>query len=198
MEGLLSLITPPTAAPLAVDDARGHLRVDGSDEDILITAHIQAATAWAENHTRRAFVTQTWELWLDAFPADGVLELPLPPLQTVASVKYYDTAGALQTLSAGSYIVTAPAGPQAERGSIRLAPGASWPATQERPNAVVVRFDAGYGGAATVPAAVKASLLLVVGELYKNREQSISGSSISKVPLAAENLLSPYRSLRMA
>lgn len=208
MEGLLSLITAPAGEPLAVEDARVHLRVDGSDEDILIASHIQAATAWAENYTRRALITQTWELWLDCFPTQGdislaydrskldVIELPLPPLRTVGSVKYYDTAGLLQTFSAGLYIVTAPAGPQAERGSIRLAPSASWPATQERPNAVIVRFDAGYGAAEDVPAAVKAGMLLVVGELYKNREQSVTGN-ISKVPLAAEHLLDPFRSLRV-
>lgn len=196
MVGLLSLITAPAGEPLAVEDARVHTRVDGSDEDILIASHIQAATAWAENYTRRALITQTWELWLDAFPAESILELPLPPLRAVGSVKFYDTAGVLQTFSSGSYIVTAPAGPQAERGSIRLAPSASWPATQERPNAVVVRFDAGYGGAEDVPAAVKAGMLLVVGELYKNREQSVTGN-ISKVTLAAEHLLDPFRSLRV-
>jgi hypothetical protein len=48
-----------------------------------------------------------------------------------------------------------------------------------------------------VPAAVKAAMLLVVGELYKNREQSVS-TTINRVPLAAENLLGPFRSLRAA
>lgn len=196
MDRFLSLVTAATEDPISIGDARAHLRVDGSDEDILITSHVQAATAWVENYTRRALVTQTWELWMDAFPADGIIEMPAPPLRTVASVKYYDSAGVLQTLSASTYVVTAPAGPQAERGSIRLVAGASWPTTQDRPNTVVVRFDAGYGAGGDVPAAIRAAILLIVGELYKNREQSITSSTITKVPFAAESLLAPYRSLR--
>jgi len=36
-------------------------------------------------------------------------------------------------------------------------------------------------------------MLLIIGELFARREESIVGASIIPVPLAAKNLLAPYR-----
>jgi hypothetical protein len=48
---------------------------------------------------------QTWLLALDAFPA-WEIELPQPPLISVASVKYIDDAGDLVTLASSEYKVS--------------------------------------------------------------------------------------------
>jgi len=57
---------------------------------------------------------QTWRRVTDHFPSCGWLCLPLPPLQSVASIKYYDTDGVQQTLDAAVYQVST-AGDQAGR-----------------------------------------------------------------------------------
>jgi hypothetical protein len=49
-------------------DAKLHLKVDTPDDDSLITALIVAARRYAETFTRRAFISQTWDLFLDHFP----------------------------------------------------------------------------------------------------------------------------------
>ena len=66
----LNLITPPAVEPVTLADAKAHLKVDTTDDDALITALITAARARAEWHTGRALITQSWTLWLDAWPAE--------------------------------------------------------------------------------------------------------------------------------
>ena len=82
----LTLTTPPATEPITLAEANLHLKVDTTDDDSLITRLIAAARARAEWHTGRAFITQTWTLHLDAWPACGIIELPLPPLQSVTSI----------------------------------------------------------------------------------------------------------------
>ena len=62
------LVTAPAAEPLTLAEAKLHLRVDDTADDALIGALITAARQHAEHDTRRALVTQTWKLALDASP----------------------------------------------------------------------------------------------------------------------------------
>jgi len=196
----LTLTTP--AAALALDWVRevaGHLRLDTDDErerveDVLIPA----ATEMAQAETERQLINATWTLYLDAFPPDGDrIELPKPPLSSVTSIKYYDPAGTLQTWTAvGNYTVVAPSGPQAESGYIVPAFGIIYPPTQSVQDAVAIEFIAGYGATyASVPGAIRAAMLLLVGEQFERREEGIAGAGVMivEVPLAARRLLWPFR-----
>lgn len=64
----LKLNTAPGTEPVTLAEAKAHLRVEVADDDALITNLISAARVHAENVCRRAFVTQKWDLYLDAFP----------------------------------------------------------------------------------------------------------------------------------
>lgn len=168
--------------------------------DPLVNSLITTARMAAEQFTRRAFVTQTWDLKLDGFPANDAIWLPLPPLISVTSVTYTDTAGAAQTwaLTTG-YLVDVPAGPAPERGKVYPAYGVPYPSARNIPNAVVVRFVAGYGAASAVPEGIKSGMKLILGHLYANRENVVitdRGSIVQEMPQGAEALLWPYRDLR--
>ena len=69
----LKINTAPTEEPVTLAEAKTHLREDLADvgNDALITILITAARLHAENVCRRAFVTQKWDLYLDAFPANS-------------------------------------------------------------------------------------------------------------------------------
>jgi hypothetical protein len=59
---------------------------------------------------------------------------------------------------------------------------------------VEIQFRAGSGEeAAHIPAALRAGMLLVVGELFERREDSVVGTIIQDVPLAATRLWAPFR-----
>lgn len=184
----LIVVTPPAEEPVTLTEAKAHLRVDISADDDYITACITAARIWAENFQRRAYVTTVFDLALDIWPENGVIELPRPPLVSVGSVKYYDEEETEYTFASSSYIVDTIGQP----GRIVLKWDSLWPSeTLRRANGVIVRFTAGYGGADDVPEVVKQAMKLVIGDLYENRENTIvaQGISVTEAPLAAKALL---------
>ena len=172
----LNLITPASTYPVDLASAKLHCRVDIADDDTLITALITAATEMAEQKTGRAIMTQTLELTLDAFPE--AFELTRVPVQSITSVKYYDTTGAQQTLSNTLYALDA----ADDFGFAHISPvyGGTWPTTRDQINAVAVRYVAGYADAASVPQSIKNWILLMVSTMYANREtEAYSSRAVS-------------------
>lgn len=141
-----------------------------------ITALIKTARHAAEGYTRRALVTQTWDLKLDRFPG-WTLHIPKPTLQSISSITYIDTDGVTQTLAADQYHVDTFSAPA------RITPafGLVWPNTRYQNNAVTVRFVAGYGLAAAVPDGIKAWMILRIKHLFDNGAPVEIGTRIQMV-----------------
>lgn len=184
----LTQTVAPAEEPITTTEAKLHLRVDGSTEDALIGSLITAARAYCENYQRRAYVTQTWTMTLDGFPMDGRkwIDIPLPPLQSVTSITYLDSAGSEQTWASSNYTV----GTKTLPGRVALAPNASWPTTQAgRIEAVTITFVAGYGGASAVPDRIKQAIYLLIGHWYANRESVVVGTISSALAQSVDALL---------
>lgn len=162
----LRLITAPTAEAITLAEAKLHCRVDITDDDALINQQIAAAREQAEHLTQRAIMPQTWEITLPAFSAVcRRIRLPKAPLISVTSVLYQDANNVQQTLSPSAYVVDL----DEEPGGIVLVPGQSWPGTAAVPNAVRIRYQAGYANAAAVPQGIRNWMLTFIDSLYKNR-----------------------------
>jgi uncharacterized phiE125 gp8 family phage protein len=188
----LKIATAPAVEPITLTEAKAQCRVDITDDDALITALIVAARTLVEQFLGRALCTQTWDLYLDAFPAGDTLSLPLPPLATVSYVKYTPAStGIASTFAAASYTVDAISTP----GRLRLNSGYSWPSdTLVVVNGVNVRFVAGYGAAAAAPAGIVQAIKLLVGHWYENREAIVSTGAMPKeIPFGIAALLWPER-----
>lgn len=193
----LRLITAPTVEPVTLVEAKLHLRVDHSDDDLLISSFISAARIFCEKFTARAFVTQTWELVLDSFPTEEI-QIPLPPLQSVTSVVYDASDGFETTLVAGTNYAVDTA---SEPGWV-VPMTSGWPQPLDAINAVRIRFVAGYAPsddspsdlARNVPASLKHAILLHVGNLYANRESDIVGTTAVRQPTGGIlHMLRQYR-----
>lgn len=180
----LTLITAATAYPVTLAEAKAHCRVDDSADDTTVQILLQAATDHIERYAGRAIMTQTWELTLDAF-SDTIM-LPKGPVQSITSVKYFDTAGAEQTVSAANYTLDAASDPQ----WLVKAADYSWPATLDGVNMVKVRFVAGEE---TAPDVVRLAALLLIGQWYDNRAAA-SERALTAMPNAVDALLANYRS----
>jgi len=155
-------------------------------EDPTLNALIKVARQYAETVTRRALITQTWDWVLDAFPKDD-FEVPLPTLQSVTHIKYYDTNGILtEWLPVTEYSVDI----NSEPGRISPAYQVVYPTARVINNAVTVRFIAGYGAAAAVPQGIKLAMLETVAFLYVNR-----GVVAAELPPAIDMLFWPFRVL---
>lgn len=202
---ILSALSDPVGLALDWSEVKGQLRLDSEEERAWIeSVVVPGVTTLAETITNRQLVTRTWAAWFSSFdaacraalahpkyPSETIL-VPKPPLQSVTWIKYYDTANTLQTWAASDYVVTTPAGEKAGPGMIRPAPSVTWPGTYARPDAVEVKFVAGYGDlSAAVPPLLRQGLLLLVAELFKNREHSVTGT-IEEVPLNARSLIDAF------
>jgi uncharacterized phiE125 gp8 family phage protein len=183
----LELVTAPGKETVLLSHAKAWLRVEHTDDDTLITGLIASARVRAESETARAFITQTWDLKLDAF-SDSI-PLPLPPVQSVTSIKYIDTDGAEQSFT--DFVLTQCKGIT----YIVLAYEKSWPAIRSVPDAITIRFVAGYGDdPGDVPEPIKSAIKVTVADYYENRESIVIGTSAVEInSIAAKNLLSFYR-----
>lgn len=190
------LITAPVSFPVTLDEVKAHCRVDFDDDDAILEIYRKAATEDAERFTGRAFLDQTWDLYLDEFPADGdPIKIPRPPLIEVVGMFLRDADGAETEVEAATYLVDV----VNEPARIALPSGGSWPTAATIQNAVRIRFRCGYVDEDTspvtgeVPFPIKAAILLAVGDLYSNRENVIVGQSVAQLPRASEHLLRRYR-----
>lgn len=79
----LKQISAPAVEPLKLEEAKIHVRVDADidEDDGLINGLIAAARQDCEKFQNRAYITSTWELWMDEWPDKDYIEIPLPPLQ---------------------------------------------------------------------------------------------------------------------
>lgn len=167
----LILMEGPQAEPVTLAEAKLHLRVDGNEDDLLISSLITSAREYCETWQGRAYVSQTWELVLDRFPQDkNCIILPLPPLLSVESIKFKNRDGVQDTCGPENYIVDTVSQP----GRIVPTYGKAWPSLTLQPaNAITIRFTAGYGGAEAVPEKFKAAIKLIVAYLYEHRDEKL-------------------------
>ena len=180
------LITGPATEPVSLTEAKLHLKIETADtaDDSLIAIFIQAAREMAEQYTRRAFISQTWELQMDCFEEDDYSLIT--PCSSITSVKYYDASGVEQTVANTVYGLSTSSEPH----ELFLKYGQLWPTVRGQEDDVKIRFVAGY---TTLPASIKAAMLLIIGHLYENREDVVVGRQVADLPKGSEYLLNPYR-----
>lgn len=187
----LDLETPPSAEPVTLSEAKLYSRITGSREDDLITAFIKSARQKAEDYCNSSFITQTWILSMDNSPSSSQLELPRGPLQSISSVKYYDSDYAEQTLSSDEYYAIING--FRNNGRLQLKSGYSWPTSLREADNFKVEYVVGYGDAASdVPEAIKTGIKAIISDLYENREKVQD-----RIPPLARASLQPYKIYRL-
>ena len=186
----LSLIAAPVDQLLTLDEIKAHIRVDGAAEDNLITQLLNSAVETAQNYTSRQFMRATYEALYDGLPRGfDPLRLPRAPVQEITSLTYH--VGSTWTSTALDVdTLRILAGPEA---AIAPALGTSWPQANAGPQAVKVRYVAGYADADHVPAPIKQAVLLQIGSMYEDRGELIVGTSSGLRSDGIARLLSAYR-----
>ncbi len=183
----LSLVTAPPVEPITTQDMKDHLRID-TDVDLEaeeIESYISAARSWCEIFQNRAYITQTWDWALDSWPKSP-FSIPLPRLQSISTIKYYDVDETEAVFASSNYqqdIISEP-------GRVSLVWNGAYPSTTLRPiNGVIIRFIAGYGTAETaVPNNIKQAIRLLVGHMYENREGTWI-KAVDEIPLGIKSFL---------
>jgi uncharacterized phiE125 gp8 family phage protein len=187
---ILNITGGPGSEPITLAEAKIHLKITNTsvtNEDALITSMIKASRKICENYQKRAYVQQTARYVIDNFPASGCeIEIPMPPLSSVSSIVYVDSAGVTQSLSTSYYTVDT----YSEPGRIYESYNYTWPTTRPQRNAVTITFLCGYGTDATnVPEPVKHACKILVSHLYENRELMAVMPNMNLLPVSAFALL---------
>lgn len=188
--------TDPAQEPVWLEEMKDWARIDHTDDDATVSGLIIAARRWVETFTQRALLTQTFTYKTDGFPrlSTDVFELPGGKVSTFTSIVYLDTNGDSQTWSSSKYttdLVSEPA-------LVGLVYNEGWPSIREWDLPVTLTYDAGFGAdPSDVPEELRTSIKIIVAELYENREETVVGTVVSKVPWTARALAEPYRILRI-
>lgn len=196
----VTIITPPAALPLPVADAKAFLNVEGTADDALIEAFINAGADSIRQYCKRSLGAETLELRMDGFPASSldrldrlgagvhvvsipwmegqphVVDLPFGPVASITSITTYGRDNVSAVFDAANY------GFDASR--VYLNEGATWPSDIRRADAVAIRYVSG----GTIPAAMLQALRTHVAAMYECREGC-------EMPAACKAMLGPYRRL---
>ena len=169
-------------------DAKAFLKVDISDDDILIDNLVSAATESAQEYTNRFFIDTTLLQYGTKF--SDLTELLKSPVDSITHIKYYDSDNAQQTLSSSVYSLI----PAIEPSLISLSVSQSYPSVADRTDAIECKYVVGYGAASTdVPNAIIEAVYLTIGHWYQNRTAVVVGSQVNALPMGAKYLLDQYK-----
>jgi uncharacterized phiE125 gp8 family phage protein len=189
----MKLITRPVPAPVTLEEAKTQLRVDHTDDDVLIKRLITAARQHVENHTRQRIVRQKWRIYFNAFSDE--MDLAPAHVREVEAIQYIDVDGNTQTAAASLYDVDI-SGQRVLRGYSQ-----TWPSPRYQKNAVWMDVWSGMydetespiDNVANIDESVKQAVLMLVSEMYENTEVNYGSSGPTNPSPAFEMLLQPYR-----
>jgi uncharacterized phiE125 gp8 family phage protein len=182
------VITPPAEEPVSIDQARAQVSLEPGDDtfDVELGLYIKAARAHAEEITGTALMTQTLLMRASCF--DDLDKLPSAPLQSITSVKYLDGTGVEQLIDPSVYDAVL----VGMRPFIRRKVGQAWPIQPLNVrDAIRIEALAGYGAIKAIPDDVRLAMLLMIGEWFKEREES-GAADTERVSSASRSLLKPH------
>jgi uncharacterized phiE125 gp8 family phage protein len=89
----LTLIAAPVVEPVSLAELKARLAIDHTFADALLLTLTAAARDAVERLSGRPMTTQTIRWSLDAVPPDGLLRLPVSPVQSIAAITVVDGDG---------------------------------------------------------------------------------------------------------
>lgn len=192
-----TIVSRPDDPP--IDDALvcAHLNIAAIPADRVDYLKTLVNTAWgeAERVTQRALTRQQATLSLSGFPSGNAIEFPSPPFVSLDGVDYLDEDGATQVWggSPAAWQVQG-IGALRQRGRLALVPSGSWPSVGSGyVSPVVITYTCGYAYG-EVPSEIIHGMLLMIGELYKLRTETVQGVSSTQAYVTARALWEGWRS----
>ena len=191
----LLMTAGPAVEPVTLAEAKAHLRLDGTAEDLLVASLITTSRLQIETALSMALITQTWSYFADTLPRDGTVRLPLRPVQSIDAIRLHNDDGSITVLPTDSFVLDGASDPArlVQRDATVVA------AIPRRANAYEFNVVAGFGSTASdVPAPIRQALLLLVTHWYEHRDPGEIGTQATRIPAAVSQLLAPWQSPRLS
>jgi len=180
-----TLLTPATQELITIEQAKKQLRILHNNEDDVIEFKLLAAIAKFQEFTGRVISPSTWQLSLDKFPKDGIIEIMRCKVIEVIEIKYKDTKGNEQTVDSNNTILDN----ASEPARLSTAHSFNWPDTSKEINAVKIKFRAGYENATQLNKLDLAAIMLMTAHWYRNREDVVVGKTANEVPQTSKDIM---------
>lgn len=184
----VTVITAPGPV-VSFEDAAEHLRLGASQAErtfveglvAAATGHIDGPDGWLG----RSLGVQTLEARFSVFTAGSRVRLPYGPVISLVGIEYLNRNDEPVQADVDDF----------ELLGADLVPAGStfaWEGCSTRREAIRVQYLAGYE--VDIPAPIKAAILLMVGDLYRNRDTTAT-VQMSQVPMSTSvtGLLQPFR-----
>jgi uncharacterized phiE125 gp8 family phage protein len=189
----LVMTVPPAVEPVTVADAKSHMRIDGSDEDVLIASLLLTSRLHIEVALSLALITQSWTLTLDRWPSGREVELPLAPLRSIDEVRVKNAEGISNVATPEGYLVDL-----ASRPARLVWNNSVPPAPKVRANGIEIDMTVGFGATGdSVPAPLKHAILMLTAHWYEHRDPGEIGSEGARIPDAISSVIKPFRTIRL-
>ncbi|WP_424967333.1 head-tail connector protein [Dinoroseobacter sp. S375] len=180
---MLTRVTAPTVFPVTLEEAKTYIRSEYADEDALLTSLIAAACGTVQEMTGRAIGVQEWRY---SFPsATGRVVLPLVPVASISSIKYFDADDVEQTATKSDYYLFA----SDFEAAVKPKSGVSWPATITREDAIQITFEA---GTLATPEPLVHAIRLLIG-LWEGNRSDATEKQMHDIKYSVEHLTNQYR-----
>lgn len=209
------IVTSPESEPVSLLEMKRYLRIDDNSDDIVLSDQIMEARRFIEDQIGLAFISQSWRLSIDRWPAggeawwDGVREtsiteiyrtniiqslaFPRWPLVSVTSVTVYDEDSTATVINvANTFDVDVYQTP----GRITLKRGQTWPVALRANNAIQIVYVAGYANAAAVPMTMKRAVRQLAAFMYNHRGDDCDASQAFSDSGAA-SLVNQFKVMRV-
>lgn len=222
----VTTVTAPAVEPVTLAEAKSHLRLEESSDDVYVQTLIQAARQHIEKVCWRGLLQQSLQMTRGSFRGDDKFE-QLPDYATVSQqfpyacssefsrfmpylelpgghlaetpavvVTYLDANGTLQTLAPSAYLTQSAEG-QTGKLWLNQSAGYSWPDTMARFDAVKVNYTIGWLNPSKLPQPLKQAVLLLVSQMYEYRTPEVTGTIATTLEFTIDALTSPYRFVRL-
>lgn len=187
------MTSAPALEPVTLSEAKDHLRLDGSAEDVLVQSLILTSRLHVEAALGLALISQGWRLTLDRVPETDTLMLPLRPVAAITAIRIFAADGSDSVMPADDYALDgSPLDPRLVRRA------AAWPIPGRARSGIAIDLTAGYGpDADDVPEPIRHAIRLLVAHWYEHRDPFEVGSAGARIPAFISEMLMPYRGVRL-
>lgn len=174
--------------------AKAHLRILSDETDAEVQAAISAASIHldvdADGFGGLGFplVAQQWSSKSAGF-VPSVLRLPFARVTAVTEIRYTAPDGTPGVVPATDYLLTR----RGRDAVVTLLPGKAWPNLIDRPDAVDLRFTAGFVDVASVPDDIVEAAKQMVSFYFHNRGADATDGVSEEVARCVDRLTMRYR-----
>lgn len=194
---MLKLVSRSNAKPVTLELFKKHARVVDDDENENLQIYLDAATEFVADRCQLVLAPEVWRVERGSFWS-GCFQILIAPVRDIASVKYYDTSGVLQTVDEDRYGWRR----TPEGATLEFLPGFNVPEILSRDDAVQIEVQAGFEDAAAtgsgadpeiaLPKKARQAIMLIASHWNEHREAA-DPAAMHTVPFAAESIMGQLR-----